>query len=144
MNTIFVSFLAIIGGLAVTLQGQFMGLMDQNMGTKESVLITYGGGGLMSMLLFLLLPGNNLKNWQAVPWYAFSTGLLGLLIVGSIGYVLPRIGVAKGFTLMIAAQFLLAALIDHFGLFGALLRPLDTLRISGLGIMLFGVWLVVR
>ncbi|MGB5987790.1 MAG: DMT family transporter, partial [Desulfobacterales bacterium] len=139
-----VSMVAVVGGLAVTLQGQFMGIMDQNLGTKESVFITYGSGGLAAILLFLLLPGNNLRNWSALPWYVFSSGLFGLIIVGSIGYVLPRMGLARGFTLMIAVQFILAALIDHYGFFGAALRPLELTRISGLIIMLFGVWLVMR
>ena len=144
MNTLGASIVAVVGGLAVTLQGQFMGIMDQNLGTKESVLITYGSGGLVAALLFSLLPGNNPRNWSLVPWYVFSSGILGLIIVGSIGYVLPRVGVARGFTLMIAAQFVLAALIDQFGLFGAALRPLDLTRLSGLAIMLCGVWLVMR
>lgn len=144
MNVIYFVFLAIVAGFAVTLQGQFMALMDKGLGTKESVLITYGGGGIAAALLFLLLPGNNLKSWSSVPWYAFSAGIFGLIIIGTIGYVLPRIGVAKGFTLIVAAQFLLAALIDHYGWLGAALRPLDPGRMAGLGIMMVGVWLVVR
>jgi transporter family-2 protein len=90
------------------------------------------------------LHGGNLKNWQSVPWYAYSAGLLGLIIVGSIGYVVPRLGVAKGFTLIIASQFLIAALIDHFGFFGATVRPMELTRLLGLCSMLLGVWLVVR
>ena len=79
-----------------------------------------------------------------MPWYVFSAGLLGLIILGTIGYVLPRIDVAKWFTLIVAAQFLLAALIDHYGWLGAMLRPLDPGRMAGLGIMMAGVCLVVR
>jgi transporter family-2 protein len=79
-----------------------------------------------------------------VPWYAFTAGALGLLIVGSIGYVVPRLGLAPGFTLITASQFLLAALIDHFGLFGATARPLDLTRGLGLVILLVAVWLIMR
>ena len=139
-----ISALAVLGGLAVTLQGQFMALMEQNMGTKVSVLITYGSGGLAAVLLFFLLPGSSFKLCRELPWYVFSAGLLGLVIVGSIGFVLPRMGAAKGFTLMIAAQFILAAAIDHYGLFGAALRPLDLQRIGGMAIVLAGVWMVIR
>ena len=70
--------------------------------------------------------------------------LLGLMIVGSIGYVVPRLGVAKGFTLIVASQFVIAALIDHFGFFGAVVRPMDLTRIMGLSLILLGVWIVVR
>ena len=144
MSTAALIFLALISGLAVTLQGQFMGLMDRALGTKESIFITYAGGGLIIALLMLATGGGNLKNWQGVPWYAFSAGILGLIIVGSIGYVVPRLGVAKGFTLIVASQFVIAALIDHYGFFGATVRPMDFARLMGLGLMLIGVWMVVR
>lgn len=144
MSTLFPVLLAVVAGIAVSLQGQFMGLLDRTLGTRESIFVTYAGGGLIIALLMMAFRGGNLKNWPAVPWYAFASGILGLIIVGSIGYVVPRLGVAKGFTLIVASQFVIAALIDHFGFFGAAVRPLDLARLSGLGLILFGVWIAVR
>ena len=51
---------------------------------------------------------------------------------------------ARAFTLITGSQFLMAALIDHFGLFGAAVRPVDASRALGLVVMMAGVWLVVR
>ncbi len=144
MSTAFLISIAIMGGIAISLQGQFMGLMDRGLGTLASVFVTYVSGGLIMLLLMIALRGGNLKNWQSVPWYAFSAGILGLVIVGSIGYVVPRLGVAKGFMLTIISQFLIASLIDHFGFFGATVRPMDVTRSVGLCFMLLGVWLVVK
>jgi len=144
MSTLFLILLAIVAGIAVALQGQFMGLLDRGFGTRESIFVTYAGGGLIIALLMLTFRGGNFKNWQAVPWYAFGSGILGLIIVGAIGYVVPRLGVAKGFTLIVASQFVIAALIDHFGFFGAGIRPLDVTRLLGFGLILLGVWIVVR
>jgi transporter family-2 protein len=144
MSTVFLISIAIMGGVAIALQGQFMGLLDRALGTVSSVFITYVGGGLMITMLLIAFRGGNLKNWQGVPWYAFSSGILGLVIVGSIGYVVPRLGVAKGFTLTVASQFLIASLIDHFGFFGAAVRPMEMMRLLGLCLMLLGVWLVVK
>ena len=144
MSTLFLIGIAVMAGVAVTLQAQFMGLMDRSLGTLTSVFITYAGGGLVITLLLAALRGGNLKNWQSVPWYAYGAGLLGLIIVGSIGYVVPRLGVAKGFTLIVASQFLIASLIDHFGFLGATVRPMELARLLGLCSMLLGVWLVVR
>jgi len=144
MSTVYLIGIAVMAGVAVTLQAQFMGLLDRSLGTLTGVFITYAGGGLVITLLLAALRGGNLKNWQSVPWYAYSAGVLGLIIVGSIGYVVPRLGVAKGFTLIVASQFLIAALIDHFGFLGATVRPLDMTRSLGLCFMLLGVWLVVK
>ena len=44
MNLLFLILVAAIGGVAVTLQGQLMGIMDKNVGPVESVFITYGVG----------------------------------------------------------------------------------------------------
>jgi transporter family-2 protein len=144
MSTVFLIGIAIMGGIAITMQGQFMGLLDRSVGTLAGVFITYAGGGLVISMLMVALRGGNLKNWQSVPWYAFSAGVLGLVIVGSIGYVVPRLGVAKGFTLIVASQFLIAAVIDHFGFLGATVRPMDLTRLLGLCFMMLGVWLVVK
>jgi len=119
-------------------------LMDQRLGTKASVLITYGSGGLVVVLAALLSGGWSLKGWQEVPWYAFGTGLLGLFIVGSISYTVPRLGLTAAFTVAVASQFILAALMDHFGLLGAAVRPLDLSRSFGIGVLILGVWLIVR
>jgi transporter family-2 protein len=136
--------LAVVGGVAITLQGQFMGLMDQGIGSKESVFITYGSGGILAILMIVAFRGGNLKAWSDVPWYAFTAGALGLIIVGTIGYVVPRLGLATGFTLIVATQFVVAALIDHFGFFGTPIRPLDVSKLIGLALLLVGVRLIVR
>ncbi|MBP1738204.1 MAG: hypothetical protein H6Q48_497 [Deltaproteobacteria bacterium] len=135
---------AALGGIAVSLQGQFMGMMDQRLGTKASVFITYASGGLLATLAVLLSGGVNLKGWQNVPWYAFSTGLLGVFIVGTISYTVPRLGLTAAFTILVAAQFIIAALLDHFGLLGAAVRPLDLSRWLGIAILILGVWLIMR
>ena len=137
-SLVFLIIIAIIGGVAVTLQGQFMGLMDQGMGTKESVFFTYAGGGLVVALVMLAARGGNLRAWGTVPWYALTAGLLGLLIVGSIGYAVPRLGLAAAFTIIVAA------LIDHFGWLGADVRPMGLSRLAGVAVLILGVWLITR
>ena len=140
----FMIVLAAIGGIAGTLQAHFMGMMDKNIGTVESMFITYGGGGLLIGLIMLLLRGGNLGAWQSVPWHALSAGILGLIVVGILGFTTQRIGLVPVLTLFVASQFFVGAGLDHFGLLGAEVRPLDLSRVSGLGLILFGVWMVIR
>ena len=138
------ALLAVVGGVAVVLQAQFMGVLDQNLGTIESVFITYGSGGLVVGLTMLALRGGNLAAWRTVPPHMFITGLLGLVIVGTIGYVAPRLGLVTAFTILIATQFVLGGIIDHFGWFGAAIRPLDPTKLLGIGVLMLGVWLIIR
>lgn len=136
--------IAAIGGIAVTLQAQFMGLMDKQIGTLESIFITYCGGGLLIGLAMLLSRGGNLAGWQSVPWYALSSGALGLVIVGTIGYGTARLGLVVTLIVVVAAQFIAGAALDHFGILGAEYRPINLNRIFGIGLMLLGTWVIVR
>ena len=67
-----------------------------------------------------------------------------MIIVGTIGDVVPRLGLATAFTVIAASQFILAALIDHFGLLGSAVHPIDLSRLLGLAVMLLDVWLITR
>ncbi|MEM6426294.1 MAG: DMT family transporter [Cyanobacteria bacterium P01_D01_bin.128] len=140
----FLVLLAMLGGIAVTFQGQFMGLMEQAVGSRMALFVTFSTGGLAMMLFTLLSGGTQFYHWKEVPWYATTTGLRGIVIVGSIGYVGPRMGLATGFTLIIAAQLVSAALIDHFGWFGTAVRPIDGYKILGLIAMVVAVRLLTR
>lgn len=92
----------------------------------------------------LLARGGNLAAWQVLPWYVLSSGALGLVIVGGIGFATARLGLVTAMTIIVAVQFITGALIDHFGILGADLRPLNLSRITGVGLMLLGTWLVMR
>lgn len=135
---------AVVGGVAITLQGQFMGTLTDKLGLIESVFITYVSGGIAIAIAMPFVQTNNLGAWREVPWYTLTTGLLGLVIVGVIGYAVSRLGVSPALIAIIAAQLVLAALIDHFGLFGAPVHPFDLSRVAGLALVMAGTWLVVR
>jgi transporter family-2 protein len=136
--------MAAVGGVAVALQAQFMGLMDKAMGTLESVFVTYAGGGILIGMVMLVHGGGNLGAWRTVPWYAPTAGIMGLIIVGIIGYTVPRLGLVLALTIMVASQFLMGVLFDHFGLLNAAVRPLDLSRLVGVAILLVGSWLIMR
>lgn len=143
-NTWITVLLAAIGGIVVTLQGQFMAILTRELGAKESIFITYAGGGLLIALFILATGGGNLGEWRRVPPYVFTSGLLGLIIVGTIGIGTARLGPAAFFAVMLAGQFALAILLDHFGWLGATVRPLDWQRAIGVVLLLMGVWLILR
>jgi transporter family-2 protein len=88
--------------------------------------------------------GGHLNAWQNAPWYSFTAGALGLVIVGVIGYTVPRLGLTMAFTVLVASQLLVAVMLDHFGVLGATVRTMDLPRITGLVFLILGVWLVLR
>ena len=143
-NFTVLTIVAAVAGVAMTAQAQLMGHLDRSMGTIESVFITYGTGAVVIGLIMLAMRGGNLGEWHIAPWYAYSAGLLGLVIVGCIGYATPRLGLALTLTIAVATQFTMAAIVHHFGLLGADQQPMDVSKLSGMAAILFGVWLMVR
>jgi len=135
---------AVVAGIAMAAQAQFMGHLDKSIGTLESVFITYGSGAVVIGVVMLAMRGGNLGNWHIPPWYAYSAGVLGLVIVGCLGYATPRLGLALTLTIAVAAQFAVAAIIQQFGLLGSEQQSMDISRLGGMVAILIGVWLMMR
>ncbi len=142
-NTFFVIIVVIIGGIAAVFQAQFNGIMDKGMGTLESVFVTYVGGGIVIALIMVFMRGGNLSAISTLPWYVLTAGLFGLVIIGSLSYSVPRLGLVPVYTLIVATQFILGALIDHYGLLGADVRLMTLPKIAGVGVLMVGVWLIM-
>ncbi|HSL61680.1 MAG TPA: DMT family transporter [Desulfotignum sp.] len=136
--------IAAVGGIAVALQAQLMGSIDKHVGTLESVFVTYGGGGFIIGIIMILLRGGNLSSLSQVPWYTLLAGPTGLVLIAAIGYSVPRLGLVPAFTILVAAQFMTAALMDQFGLLGAEIRQISLSRVAGMVVMLAGIWLTLR
>jgi transporter family-2 protein len=144
MESVFLIILiGLAGGLAVGLQGPLASMLTQKMGVLESVFIVHLGGALIALIPMFIL-GSRLGEWRSVPWYAFGTGIFGLVVIGAISYMIPRVGAAAAVTTLVAGQLLLSAALDHFGWLGAAERALDAPRLFGLAVVFAGVWLTVR
>jgi transporter family-2 protein len=70
--------------------------------------------------------------------------VLGLVVLGTISQTIPRLGVAPTIVLIVVGQLVLGTMLDHFGLLGAAVRPVDPARLIGIAVLLFGTWLIVR
>ncbi|MEQ6202551.1 DMT family transporter [Sulfitobacter sp. HNIBRBA2951] len=75
------------------------------------------------------------------PKYLFFGGVLIAFYLLSITFIAPHFGIGNAVFFVLLGQLFSAALIDHFGLFGAQLSPVSLTRAAGIGVMAFGVWL---
>lgn len=144
MDAVFLIILVgLVGGVAVGLQSPMASMITQRLGLFESVFIVHLGGALIA-LIPLILYGSRLREWRSVPWYVLGAGIFGLIVIASISYMIPRVGVAATITTIVAGQLLVGTILDHYGLLGAAVKPLDATRILGLGVLMVGVWLTVK
>ena len=143
-SILLIIMIGIIGGIAVGLQGPMASMITQRLGIFESVFIVHMGGALVALIPILASGGGKLSGWQSVPWYVLVAGIFGLVVIGAVSYTIPRVGAAAAIMTIVAGQLLISVVLDHFGLLGAALRPLDASRLLGLAVVLAGVWLTVR
>jgi transporter family-2 protein len=143
-NLFLVLAVGLASGVAVGLQGPLTSMMSERLGTMESIFIVHLGGAILAGLPLLVARGGNLGAWRSVPWYALAAGALGLVVLGGVSYTIPRIGVATTVTLIVVAELITGALLDHFGLLGATVRLLDPARVIGILILFAGTWLIMR
>ena len=143
-NFFLVLAVGLAGGVAVGLQGPLTSMMSERLGTLESIFIVHLGGAILAGLPLLVVRGGNLGAWRSVPWYALGAGALGLVVLGGVSYTIPRIGVATTVTLIVVAELITGALLDHFGLLGATVRVLDPARVIGILVLFAGTWLIMR
>jgi transporter family-2 protein len=66
-------------------------------------------------------------------------GVIVAFYVISVTILAPRFGIGNTILFAMIAQILTAATIDHFGLFGAAIRPVTALRAGGLALLLLGL-----
>jgi bacterial/archaeal transporter family-2 protein len=77
-----------------------------------------------------------------VPWYAWSGGLFGGVFILLAILLLPTLGAATLFALVVAGQVLIAVTLDHFGAFGLTPHPIGMTRLAGAALLIAGVVLI--
>ena len=82
-----------------------------------------------------------LAHIASAPKALMLAGVLVAFYVLSITWVAPKFGVGNAIFCVLLGQLLSAAVIDHFGLFGAQISPISRPRACGIGLMAAGVWL---
>jgi transporter family-2 protein len=103
--------------------------------------------GTVALFVYALLSGETISSLAAAkdaPAVAWIGGFLGAFFVASAVILVPRIGVAMTFSLIIAGQMIVTLIIDHFGLLGVPVKEVSIARIGGILLITAGVVLIRR
>lgn len=91
-----------------------------------------------------------LTNWDPevfarlkdVPLWLLTAGAIGAALVFGIAWIIPQIGAAPAFLLMIAGQVIAGMVMSHFGFLGAPVEPISITKILGALMLIGGAGLV--
>ncbi len=137
--------LALISGISMATQGSLNSVLGKVIGTLEAVFIVHIIGTLViaSGLFALNLGGGSFQKIPQAPWYVYLGGALGVIIVYTVVYSMPKLGVAIATTAIIVGQVTTALVIDHFGLFGLEKIPFTFIKGLGLALLALGAKLML-
>ncbi|MDD1017242.1 DMT family transporter [Pseudomonas rubra] len=93
-------------------------------------------------LLVLRAPLPQLGAVAHAPWWAWLGGVGGVAYITAALVLTPRLGAAGFIVCVIAGQVLSSLIIDQWGLMGLPERPVNGLRLAGVGLIVLGMLVV--
>jgi len=101
--------------------------------------------GTIGLFLYTLLTKDHLSQLAGamqVDWSVWTAGLLGAFYVAAVIILVPQLGVAFTFGLVVAGQLFISLLLDHFGLLDLPVHTINWQRITGILLIIGGVLLI--
>jgi bacterial/archaeal transporter family-2 protein len=145
VQTLFLYALALGAGVSVVTQQALNSSLRESLGSPAwAGLISYAGGLLTMIVAVIALaePVPSLRVMAGVPWWAWSGGLFGGVFILLAILLLPSLGAATLFALVIAGQVFAAVTLDHFGALGLTPHPISAARLAGAVLLIAGVILI--
>ena len=138
--------LAVAAGLAGSIQVAIMSRLGERIGVLEALAFSTALTAGVALVILVLARQSVAGFDRAVhqPWWMLLGGLMGLLIVFTVTYSGPRIGVAATVGILIAGQLAMGAAIDRWGLFGSDRIALHWPRVIGIALLAAGAALSLK
>jgi len=136
----------VTAGLAGSIQVALMSRLGERIGVVEALAFSTALTAAIAFVVLLLARQSVAGFERAVhqPWWMLLGGVMGLIIVFSITYAGPRIGVAATVGILIAGQLTMGAAIDRWGLFGSERIALHWPRLLGIALLAIGAALSLK
>jgi len=123
-----------------------MSRLGERIGVVEALAFSTALTAGIALVILVLARGSVVGFERAVhqPWWMLLGGVMGLIIVFTVTYSGPRIGVAATVGILIAGQLVMGAAIDRWGLFGSERIALHWPRVLGIALLAAGAALSLK
>lgn len=145
MEKIWPLLFAALAGAAMALQGTMNSALAKTLGLLQATFFVHLLGALVALVAMLAFGrAAGLMRLGSAPPLSWFGGALGVLIIVGVAVSMPKVGVGKATTAIVAAQLLTAFLIDHFGLLGMRPVPFHLVKLAGGSMIVLGSWIILR
>jgi len=144
-NNYFFIFLAVLAGMMMPTQAAVNNKLAGAVGSPVLAAFISFLVGTIALFLYIAasgIPFGNLLSAKDASIVAWSGGLLGAFFVAATVTLVPRLGVALTFSLLIAGQMLVTLVIDHFGFLDVPVKEVNLPRLLGVTFITVGVILI--
>ena len=137
--------LAVAAGAMLPLQAAINARLARLVG---SPLWAAGISGLVLTATLALVAGVALRagprteGLGGAPWWVWTGGLCGAVVLSATTATAPRLGTAGMIALVMAGQVLCSLLLDHFGVLGLPVLPVSARRLAAAALLLAGAALM--
>jgi transporter family-2 protein len=140
------ALLALVAGTGGAVQIAVQGRLGERVGAFEAVATASLIGALLALLVLLVVRRSLSGIGEALgsPKWMLLGGVMSALIILAITVAGPRIGIVATTSVLIAAQFVAAAVIDRYGWFGVERVAVSWPRLLGLALLAVGAALTLR
>jgi transporter family-2 protein len=145
-STAFAALLAFTAGLGGAVQIAVQGRLGERVGSIEAMATASLIGALIALIVLLVATRSLTGIGDALgsPKWMLLGGAMSALIILAITIAGPRIGIVATTSVLIAAQFTLATVIDRLGWFGVERIAIGWPRVLGLAFLCVGAVLTLR
>lgn len=139
-----VGLMAMAGGL-VALQPALNSELGRSVGVVSAAMVSFGvGTAALAAVVVFTGQTTQIASIGQVPWYYLLGGLFGALWVGLSIPAVKAIGAGGVVSATIAGQLFAAMLADRLGVFGLERIGITPARVTGVALLGFGTYLIVR
>ena len=135
------SFLVRLAGILQSAMMSFNGLLAESVSLWGVSLVVHASGGIL-LILYILLAVRKKVTLRGMPWYLYSAGFFGVLLVSVSSWCVGILGAAVTTCLSVAGQLCMSAVIDHYGMFHVPKVPFSPKRIPCFLMILAGILLL--
>jgi len=133
---------ALVAGAFIPLIGILNARVGRALGEPiYATVIVFFVAILIALLASVVFGKSSLttQNLQNLEPFDYGAGLIVAFYVISATVLAPKIGVANFIVMAVSSQILFSLMIDHFGLFGAPVKPISITQLFGAFMLLIGL-----